>query len=232
MIAHPTEGYVFIVTYGRSGSTLIQALLNRIPGYQIRGENNNALAHLVRAWLAISNAKPMVGLRRLGTASPPDHPWYGAERVCPDVLGRHLAETFVCSILQPDPGVRVSGFKEIRFHDHPKLFPHYMRFIRSFFPNSRFVFNTRSHAAVAQSGWWKTVDPAVVFAELKTAERLFSTYAKNHPSHSITLHYDDYATAPDALAPLYDFLGEEMDMDRVKQVFATRLNHARIPGDG
>ena len=29
--------YVFVVTYARSGSTLLQALLNACPGVQIRG---------------------------------------------------------------------------------------------------------------------------------------------------------------------------------------------------
>ena len=31
------------MTYGRSGSTLVQGLLNSIPGYLIRGENSAAL---------------------------------------------------------------------------------------------------------------------------------------------------------------------------------------------
>ena len=31
-------GYLFVVTYGRSGSTLLMGLLNSIPGYLIRGE--------------------------------------------------------------------------------------------------------------------------------------------------------------------------------------------------
>ncbi len=39
-------GYLFIVTYGRSGSTLLQGILNSIPGYLIRGENRAALFHL------------------------------------------------------------------------------------------------------------------------------------------------------------------------------------------
>src|SRR5688572_1085508 len=35
-------GHLFIVTYGRSGSTLLQGVLNSIPGYLIRGENDGA----------------------------------------------------------------------------------------------------------------------------------------------------------------------------------------------
>jgi hypothetical protein len=46
-------GYVFIVTYGRSGSTLLQGVLNSIPGYLVRGENRQALRHL-RALMQIT----------------------------------------------------------------------------------------------------------------------------------------------------------------------------------
>ena len=35
-----------MVTYGRSGSTLLMGLLNTLPGYLIRGENRDALHHL------------------------------------------------------------------------------------------------------------------------------------------------------------------------------------------
>ena len=38
--------YVFVMTYGRSGSTLLMGLLNTIPGYLIRGENDDALRFL------------------------------------------------------------------------------------------------------------------------------------------------------------------------------------------
>ena len=38
--------FVFIFTYGRSGSTLLMGLLNSLPHYCIRGENNNLLHRL------------------------------------------------------------------------------------------------------------------------------------------------------------------------------------------
>ncbi len=39
-------GVVFVVTYGRSGSTLLTGILNSIPGFLIRGENRDAVHHL------------------------------------------------------------------------------------------------------------------------------------------------------------------------------------------
>jgi len=147
----PTDGYVFIITYGRSGSTLLQNVLNAIPGYCIRGENNNALFHMARAWDAVAHCEAIQGEKGPTGRS---HPWFGAELLDADVLGRGLAETFVRDVLQPEPGARVSGFKEIRFHLTGAHVDSYLDFILRFFPKARFVFNTRSHDGVAKSGWW------------------------------------------------------------------------------
>src|SRR6056297_391020 len=51
------EKSVFVVTYGRSGSTLVQNLLNGLPGACVRGENENLLAPLVRAWDIVRHSK-------------------------------------------------------------------------------------------------------------------------------------------------------------------------------
>jgi hypothetical protein len=121
----PPGGYVFIVTYGRSGSTLTQAYLNSFPGYCIRGESNNLILDLCRmikrlevtnfTWRREDAAKPAAKRRPflreiLGT---PVDPWYGAELVDPDRLARGLCDVFVREALHLPPGTRVGGFKDI-----------------------------------------------------------------------------------------------------------------------
>ncbi len=64
--------YLFVVTYGRSGSTLVGGLLNAIPGYLIRGENDDALRHLWQYHRTLVAAKE----KRTGTRSR-THPFYG-----------------------------------------------------------------------------------------------------------------------------------------------------------
>ncbi len=228
--AHPSGGYVFVVTYGRSGSTLLQNILNAIPGYQVRGENNHALLPLVQSWQAVNGSEPMRGARTAGRRTPPGDPFYGAELVDPDAYGQALAATFVQSVLQPDPGTRVSGFKEIRFHLRPRLFGPSLNFIRRFFPGSRFVFNTRDLGAVSRSGWWANMDPKAVQAELSAAEKLFAAYAARHPRVCHQVHYDTYVQAPETLRGLFDFLGEDMDETSIERVLDTPLDHARTPG--
>lgn len=227
----PKDGYVFIVTYGRSGSTLLQNLLNAIPGYCIRGENNNTLLHLSRAWDAVASSEEMRGERTRGAGTGRDHPWFGAELVDPEVLGRDLADSFVRDVLQPPPDTRVSGFKEIRFHLAGAYVETYLDFIKRFFPKARFVFNTRDHAAVARSGWWASMDPAVVKRELEAAEKMFARMRARLDDKALALHYDDYVGAPQALRPLFDFLGEPFDAGRVRELTERRLTHTGVSAD-
>ena len=225
----PRDGYVFVVTYGRSGSTVVQNLLNAIPGYCIRGENGNALSGLARSWHQIATAEPRQGLKARGTPTTPEEPWYGAEHIDPHRYGSYLANLFVREILALPAGTRVGGFKEIRFHAEPMFFPAYMGFIRRFFPKARFVFNTRSHDAVLKSGWWASMDETQARAQLEQAELLFDRQLAAHPDRCLRLRYEDYAGNPDGARALFDFLGEPFDAARVAAVLDQRLTHLQGP---
>jgi hypothetical protein len=223
----PEDGYVFIVTYGRSGSTLLQNLLNSLDGYCIRGENNHTLFHLSQAFAAVEGAESMKGMRMKGRPSEPSHPWYGAERVDPDRYGRALADAFVAEVLRLEPGTRVGGFKEIRYHTQKQAFAQQLNFIHRVFPKAKFIFNTRDHAAVAKSGWWANQDPEHVAKVLTGAETLYDDYLSVHRERGIRVHYDDYANDPEAFRPLFDFLDEPWDGDLVARVMEKRLEHLK-----
>ena len=220
------EGHVFIVTYGRSGSTLLQNLLNSIDGYCIRGENHAALMHLAEAWDAVAHGEVMRGHRIDASPTGPDHPWYGAEMVDPEALGRGLADVFTREVLRPPEGTRIAGFKEIRFRMYRPELERYVDFLTRFFAGARFIFNTRDHAAVARSGWWAQMDPEMVRTELEGAEEGFARMrAVLDPDRFIEMHYDDYAGRPEALRPLFDWLGEPFDAGHVARVIDRRLTH-------
>lgn len=237
------QGFVFIVTYGRSGSTLLQSILNSIPGHQIRGENYNALFHIYQTWKSLYQARWIRGglepaeseqrwralsLRpRLESQDPttPNKPWYGIEKVSPDDVARQLVDVFISSVLQPSDGVQISGFKEIRFCEAGEDFEPYLDFIYDFFPNCRFVFNTRSHAAVVKSRWWAEMDPDWVIGFLQNADQLFGHYAAKHPDRSLHMHYDDYVQDWSEFRRLFDFLAKEYDADLVSKIMSQRLRH-------
>ena len=45
--------YLFTLTYARSGSTLLQNILNSVPGVLFRGENAGALNGLYSSWAGV-----------------------------------------------------------------------------------------------------------------------------------------------------------------------------------
>lgn len=221
------EGHVFVVTYGRSGSTLVQNLLNAIPGYCIRGENNNTLGLMARSWHEVQSNTILNNLARNGVETSPEHPWYGGEKINAKRYGRSLAQVFSREILSPPPGTRVAGFKEIRWANEGTPLPISLNFLAGFLKNSRFIFNTRDHDEVARSGWWATMDPDKVKARLAKAEAAFTQYRTRHPERCLHIHYNDYVSDHTKLKPMFDFLGEPFDLDRVDAVMSRELTHLK-----
>jgi len=240
------DGFVFIVTYGRSGSTLLQNMLNAIPGYLVRGENDNILYHLAKVWMTVRDNSAFANRRKelgkdlpdkpVGTLSPPygtpADPYFGAERVDAGVLGKRLATVFTNQVLKPEPDTRVTGFKEIRFHLTGDDMERYLDFMRFFFPRSRLIFNTRNLADVKNSGWWAQYSQDDFMAEVGEADRRFRSYAQKHPRRSMLMHYDEYKNDPEAFRPLFDFLGETYDRQRVEAVMSQKLDHAKAAKTG
>ncbi|WP_174147759.1 sulfotransferase [Leisingera sp. ANG59] len=218
---------VFIITYGRSGSTLLQNMLNALPGYALRGENANLLAPLVRAWHGLRHSEQAASMRARGTPSGPHQPWYGYEAIDADRFGRDLAESFLRQVLRPGPDTRVTGFKEIRWHEDPALFPPMLEFLAKYMPRAHFIFNTRDHEEVRNSGWWRGMKRAAVLEQLQTAEALYSRWQAAHPGRCLAMHYNDYARDPAAWRALFAFLGEPFDLDLVEAVLERKLLHMK-----
>ena len=234
----PRDGYVFVVTYGRSGSTLTQSLLNAIPGHVIRGENGNLTEFFAKAIDIVANHE-MYRWRREDLARPaaerrpylrpilgkPYDPWAGAEKVDPDRFALSLMDLFVRQVLRPPKHCRVSGFKEIRFHEDAAFFPRHMDVLRTVFPRARILFQRRAHDQVAKSGWWAQQPREQVLEQLRRADGLFQTYAAAHPQTCHIIDYQGLLSGPDYIRGIHDFLGEEMDRAAVEAVLARGLRH-------
>lgn len=223
---HPEGGYVFIVTYGRSGSTLIQTLLNAIPGFVIRGENNAALAGLFQSWRAVVQSPDIARMQREGVVSQSDHPWFGAEQIDAAAYRAALCTSFAAEILRPGPDARVCGFKEIRTMADPARFAAFLGFLQSGFPKARLVFNTRRAEDVCRSSWWRRHDPQDVREIVATADAVFREHLRAHPESSVLLRYEDYTADHRALEPLFALLGARPPDAALARVMATRLTHA------
>ena len=220
--------FVFVVTYGRSGSTILNNVLNAIPGYLIRGENHGALFRLFQAGDSVrkTHDRYAVSEIRKGVESP----FYGASRLAPDLWEDALAASFVSDVLRPAEDTRVAGFKEIRHTPNfmtDDEFRRYVDHLLAAFPGARVIFNTREVEEVTRSGWWADM-PAAKVARLidRTAAR-FHAYHEARPKRTILMHYNDYARDPSAFAPLFRFLGEPFDQASVADVMKRPVSKPR-----
>lgn len=234
----PADGYVFVVTYGRSGSTLTQNLLNTIPGYAIRGENGNLTEFLAHAIDMVASHDMYRWRRedlpkRRSARRPylrpilgkPHDPWAGAERVDPDTFALDLMNVFVKRVLRPPKDCRVAGFKEIRLHENPAFFRTHLDTLRRYFPNARILFQRRNLEDVAQSGWWLAMPRDEVVAQLTRADGLFQAYAQDHPDVCHLVDYEALTASSDHARSLFDFLREPLDEAVLKRVLWTALTH-------
>lgn len=203
--------HLFVVTYGRSGSTLLMGVLNTVPGYLIRGENHNALLHLFRFHQAMATGSR----RRL---SRPTGPFFGISGFPAQRSLRQIQRLATDTVLRPEPDTRVTGFKEIRWY-HADL-EEYVAWLREVFPGARFLVNTRNHAAVLKSKWWAEGDDKS--EHLADIERRILALAASLGEAAYRVHYDDYIADPGVLRGMFEWLGEPFDEATVRKTMAVR----------
>ena len=80
---------ILIITYGRSGSTLLQGVLNNNEGVIIWGENNNMCYHMFKAYKAILKSKKQNGKFK-------NNPFYGSELLDAELFLTQTQKTINC----------------------------------------------------------------------------------------------------------------------------------------
>jgi hypothetical protein len=210
--------YVFVLTYGRSGSTLLQNLLATAPGVLIRGENQGVLFRLYQYHSRVLHHRERLAPN---APLPSTHPWFGIdgypeERALADL--RHLV---LDTLIRPLPDSRTVGFKEI---DWPSgALADYITFLRQVFPGAGFIVNTRDLADVARSKWWaRRADAAEHLARL---ERQLLDVAASLGEDAFRVHYDDYCADREALRPLFGWLDAPFDRSLVDAVMTLRHSY-------
>lgn len=211
--------YLFIVTYGRSGSTLLQGILNAIPGYLIRGENREAVYHLYRFHRTCADEARRV-TRDDGTRLPVTHPFFGMDAFPPDRSLADLRGLMTHTLLRPGPDTRVTGFKEIRWYQ--KDLAEFVAFLREVFPGARFIVNTRAHEAVLASAFWRSKPRD---GRLERAEQAMLDVAARLGEAAHRVHYDDYVEDVTRLGELFTWLGEPFDEATVRDVMSVRHSY-------
>lgn len=212
--------YVFVMAYGRSGSTLLQAILNSTPGVLIRGENHALPYHLHRFHRSAVEDAAWAG----DAARRRVHPFFGIRDYPADLAITRMRELLLDTVLRPDPDTEVLGFKEIRWYQED--LPDYLAFLQQVFPEARFVLNTRRLEDAAKSSWW--ADRPDAYERLAEVEQMMLSAAEGLGDAVFHLRYDDYAGEPGRLRELFSWLDLPFDEARVRKVMERR--YAQIPG--
>ncbi|MEO8669170.1 MAG: hypothetical protein ABI399_11680 [Bauldia sp.] len=216
--------HVFVISYGRSGSTVLNGLLNALPGTCVRGENFGSFVHLFRAIRAAELSRTRFG--RPGSSSPTS-PWYGAAGINGAAFGKAVIDSFIRDVLAPPADAELIGFKEIRYtrgQFSDDEFEDFLKFVEGAFDRPCFIFSVRRPGEVAKSAWWAG-DP-FARSEIASLNKRFRSAAERRPANAYVFEYDYIRKAPDSLHDLHGFLGASFDAQRVKAVLA--LPHALI----
>jgi tetratricopeptide (TPR) repeat protein len=218
--------HVLIITYGRSGSTLLQGILNTIDGLVMRGENGNVFYDLFKAY---RNFRVQQEKHWLSTL--PNQSWYGIgfsddQRLI--LQYRELAKAILATDRYDNADQLSFGFKEIRYsqgHIEDDFYP-YLKFLKQLFPNPAFIFLSRNLEDVSKSAWWKDVEQETVIKMLRRLEQKFNDYSQKN-NHCYQITYQDIVTASRGLKGLFEFLGAPFEPEIIES--ALNFPHSYSP---
>lgn len=226
--ASDTFDYLSVVTFGRSGSTAIQAALNAHPHTLIRGENYSALRGIHSYLDSIASAADR---HHSGRAH---HPWFGTAKLDPVAVRNDVRRHVVDFLLRPKTDTTWLGFKEVRYEEGhfataDELADHLM-FLATFFPGMRFVINVRDAHLAARSGWWREHPDAVGALErstfhLQEAAHIL-TWALG-PGRAVVVDHDRWVADPSVIVSALQSVGYPVDASIVEETLSQQLSHGK-----
>ena len=226
----PDLRFLTIVTFGRSGSTALQAALNAHPDTIIRGENYSALRGIQDYMDSIAAAADR------HHAGKPQHPWFGTARLDSGAVLADQRRHVIEFLLRPKPTTRWTGFKEVRYEvghiEDADVLANHLLFLNMLLPGMRYLVNVRDPHVAARSGWWSK-HPDALGALERTIENLHEgTEILNSvlgPQRAVLIDHDRWASEPQVVIDALSELGYPVDADIVRSALAEQLSHGKAP---
>lgn len=201
---------VFVVTYGRSGSTLLQGLLNALPRTVVRGENGFFVIDLFRATrraTSFATTHSKHGIRNVTSA------FYGLYTVRSQAFVLGTRRMMVPMLLGEHRRADVDrlGFKEVLWHEiAPEETEAFFDWFDRVFPGARYILHTRDRDALPASGFWRHQDVESVFAKVDRVEQVQDFLRRTRPDRVLDTSYErlvaDDATRDEELRSLATFV--------------------------
>lgn len=214
--------HILIVTYGRTGSTLLMGLLNSIEGVLIRGENLNLCLGLFDAYHSLVKTKENHGI------SPTDDtvPFFGASYFDESKFLTD-AQNLLFNQLNPDnSSYECLGFKEIRYipssltsRSGSYELSQYLDFLEKLMPQSAFIFLTRNHEDVSTSEFWKNKAQTHAFDEMQKFENVGKNWSKKR-NNCFWIDYSELILKEKKLKALFTFLAADFDAEKIDSVMS------------
>lgn len=210
--------YIIVCTYGRSGSTLLQGLLNSLDNIVISGENNNFPYHLYLSYNKIKKTQRHFKNPELDS---PTNPWYRSSYIDLDSVKKDM-HAIIRNVLSSGLSAKevetsTIGFKEIRFiriHDMEQ----YLEFLLDVLPNCGIIFNHRDTANTLKSGWWKSHDNKDEIRKLiNTFKKKSKVFHKNNLNNTFLINYEDIVARNENLRNLLNYVGSEYDEAKIEK---------------
>lgn len=221
-----SRNFIMIVTYQRSGSTLLQSILNSSDECTIRGENYNMLYYVFQSFLAAEDAMQYI---QKGNITAVDWPFFGAEFFDKEKYFCGVLSSFVDNILKIPQNSKVKhiGFKEVKYTEFGEKLPRFIDLMRQCIPNLRVIFNFRNLDDVSKSAWNARMDKETLLKSLSNFEKIANEYANTHDSFASVVVYDRYLEDIKILERLFKFLDIPYDEMKVKSVLEKKLKHGK-----
>jgi len=225
--------FLTIVTFGRSGSTALQAAINAHPHTLIRGENYGAL----RALQSYVDAIAAAGDRH--HSGKPHHPWFGTARLDPSAVLADQRRHVIEFLLRPKPDTRWTGFKEVRYEighfDDADALANHLLFLNELLPGIRYLMNVRDPKAAAMSGWWAEHPDAVSTLERSTRnlhDAMETVTSVLGPDRAVLIEHDRWSQDPLVVVSALERLGFPVDTSVVTTSLSQHLDHGQAHGKG
>lgn len=194
--------------------------LNSLPGFCIRGENYNALAHLCSFYRSAKETKGQIAKKSM----LPVHPWYGADLIKPELVKDSIRRTFVDTILNPPEDAKFIGCKEIRINwNEIKDIDVLLEDIIEIFEDVKIIFNHRDILATSKSSWWK--DTAHSYATIRGMDQRLRENRFASAENVFHVEYEELTKGPDHARKLTEFLGVRFDPESYRKVMETRHSY-------
>lgn len=216
---------LFIVAQKRTGSTLLQRILNQIPGFSISGENGGAFLSLADFYNKLSKIRSYrFAIRTFvegETNAKPSwlNPWIDNTEGILDHLRRMMEEMYASN------GTRVWGFKEIRYGRFGESYDEFLAqvsFLRVLFPSCKLLLLSREMESLIRSNLKRPPEGRNLSEdELTRMVRLqfshLERFSREYREGSFLLFYEDIRDqTPRFRKDLFEFLQVPFDQSYLK----------------